>query len=161
MSTWTYKEPGTSRVRLIVAAEVERASTESLAYAAGLVVATKEGKVIAANAEPRQLTTIEGDDTRAVYAGSITVDPGEYRLRVGVANADKKVGSVERSVTAWQMSGDTLALGDLLLAPEPEGSDKSMAPNVEPRVHNGTAARAGRGLRPGDRRGRGRRRDSK
>jgi hypothetical protein len=138
MSTWTYKEPGTSRVRVLVAAEVERGTTESLNFAAGLVVATKDGKVIAANAETRELQALDGDEKLAVYAGSITVDPGEYRLRLGVANADKKVGSVERSVTAWQMNGETLALGDLLLAPEPEGAVTSLAPSVEPRVHNGT-----------------------
>jgi VWFA-related protein len=138
MSTWTYKEPGTSRVRVLVAAEVERGATESLSYAAGLVVATKAGKVIAANAEPRDLETLEGDEGIAVYAGSVTVDPGEYRVRLGVANADKKVGSVERAVTAWQMNGETLALGDLLLAPEPDARQTSLAPAVEPRVHNGT-----------------------
>ena len=48
VATWTYKEPGTSRVRLLVAAEVQRGSDESLLYSAGLLVATKEGKVIAA-----------------------------------------------------------------------------------------------------------------
>jgi VWFA-related protein len=137
MSTWTYKEPGSSRVRVLVAAEAERGATESLTYAAGLVVATKEGKVIAANTEPRDLPTAQGDESRVVYAGSITVDPGEYRLRVGLANADKRVGSVERSVTAWQMNGDVLALGDLLLAAAPQGREQSLAPSVEPRVDNG------------------------
>jgi hypothetical protein len=138
MSTWTYKEPGSSRVRVLVAAEVERGGTESLSYAAGLVVATKEGKVIAANAEARELVAHDGDDGVAVYAGSVIVDPGEYRLRLGLADADKRVGSVERTVTAWQMSGDTLALGDLLVAPEPDARQTSVAPGVEPRVHNGT-----------------------
>ncbi len=61
---------------LLVAAEVERGATESLSYAAGLVVATKEGKVIAANAEPRELAPLEGDEGLAVYAGSVIVDPG-------------------------------------------------------------------------------------
>ena len=138
MSTWTYKEPGSSRVRVLVAAEVQRGVTESLSYAAGLVVATKEGKVIAANAEARELEALDGDEGIAVYAGSVTVDPGEYRLRLGVANADKRVGSVERAVTAWQMNGETLALGDLLVAAEPDARQTALAPSVEPRVHNGT-----------------------
>ncbi|MGD9903460.1 MAG: VWA domain-containing protein [Vicinamibacterales bacterium] len=137
MSTWTYKEPGSSKVRVLVAAEAERGATESLAFATGLVVATKDGRVIAANAEPRDLPTVEGDESRVVYAGSITVDPGEYRLRVGIANADKQVGSVERNVTAWSMNGDTLAVGDLLLAAEPAPGAASLAPAVEPRVDNG------------------------
>ena len=81
---------------------------------------------------------LEGDEKLAVYVGSVTVDPGEYRLRLGVANADKRVGSVERAVTAWQMNGESLALGDLLLSSEPEGGVVTLAPSVEPRVHNGT-----------------------
>ena len=102
------------------------------------MVATKEGKVIAANAEPRELAPVEGDQGLVAYAGSVIVDPGEYRLRVGVANEDKRTGSVERAVTAWQMSGDALALGDLLLAAEPDAAATSLPPSVEPRVHNGS-----------------------
>jgi VWFA-related protein len=139
LSTWTYKEPGTSRVRLIVAAEVQRGSAESLHYAAGLVVATKDGKVIAANQEPRELQAVEGDEGLAVYGGMVVLDPGTYRLRIALANAEKRVGSVEREVLAWQLNGDTLTLGDLLVAAEQAGSNALM-PSVEPRVHNGSLA---------------------
>ena len=137
LTTWTYKEPGTSRVRLLVAAEVERGSDESLHYAAGLVVATKEGKVIAASEEPRELKTVEGDDSLANYGGMVVLEPGTYRLRVALANAEKRVGSIEREVLAWQLNGDALTLGDLLVAPEPVGA-AALVPTVEPRVHNGS-----------------------
>lgn len=136
-TTWTYKEPGTSRVRLVVAAEVERATDDPLQYATGLVVATKDGKVIAANEEPRQLTPVEGDETRATYAGALIVEPGSYRMRVALADAEKRTGSVEREVLAWQLNGDTLTLGDLLIAPLPAGNGQ-ISPQVEPRVHGGT-----------------------
>ena len=139
LSTWTYKEPGTSRVRLIVAAEVERGSAESLRYAAGLVVATKDGKVVAASEEPRELKALEGDDSLATYGGMVVLDPGSYRLRVALANAEKRVGSIEREVLAWQMNGDALTLGDLLVSPEPLAG-VPIAPAVEPRVHNGSLA---------------------
>ena len=68
------------------------AATESLSYAAGLVVATKEGKVIAANAEPRELPPLEGDERLAVYAGSVTLDPGEYRLRLAAGQRRQEGG---------------------------------------------------------------------
>ena len=137
LTTWTYKEPGTSRVRLLVAAEVERGSDESLQYAAGLVVATKDGKVVAASEEPRELKTVEGDDGLANYSGVVVLEPGTYRLRVALANAEKRVGSIERDVLAWQLNGDALTLGDLLVAPEPVGG-AALVPAVEPRVHNGS-----------------------
>ncbi len=137
VSTWTYKESGTARVRLLVAAEVERGTAESLQYSAGLVVATKDGKVIAASEEPRELKALDGDAGLAVYAGMVVLDPGTYRLRVALANADKRVGSVEREVLAWQLNGETLTLGDLLVAAEPVGG-APLSPMVEPRVHNGS-----------------------
>ncbi len=137
VATWTYKEPGTSRVRLLVAAEVQRGSDESLHYSAGLLVATKEGKVIAASEEPRDLKTVAGDDSLANYGGMVVLDPGTYRLRVAVANAEKRAGSIEREVLAWQLNGDALTLGDLLVSPEPEGN-APLVPTVEPRVHNGS-----------------------
>lgn len=137
LTTWTYKEPGTSRVRLLVAAEVERGSDESLQYAAGLVVATKDGTIIAASEEPRELTPVEGDDRLATYGGMVVLEPGTYRLRVALANAQKRGGSIEREVLAWQLNGDALTLGDLLVAPEPVGG-AAVVPAVEPRVHNGS-----------------------
>ncbi len=136
VATWTYKEPGSSRVRLIVAAEVQRGSDESWDYAAGLLVATKEGKVIAATEEPRELRPVEGDDSLANYGGMVVLDPGTYRLRVALANAEKRTGSIEREVAAWQLNGEALTLGDLLVSPQPaEGA--ALTPAVEPRVHNG------------------------
>jgi hypothetical protein len=46
------------------------------------------------------------------------------------------VGSVEREVLAWQMNGDTLMVGDLLVAPEPAAGE-GLSPAVEPRVFDG------------------------
>ena len=139
VATWTYKEPGSSRVRLLVAVEVQRGSDESLSYAAGLVVATKEGKVIAASEEPRELKPVEGDDSLANYGGMVVLDPGTYRLRVALANEEMRTGSVEREVLAWQLNGEALTLGDLLVSPQPVG-DAPLVPTVEPRVHNGSLA---------------------
>lgn len=135
-ATWTYKEPGTSRVRLVVAAEVARASNDPLDYATGLVIATRDGKVVAASEDARRLTPIVGDETRATYAGAITIDPGTYRMRVGLADSDRRAGSLEREVLAWRLNGDALTLGDLLVAPEPAASG-ALVPQVEPRIHNG------------------------
>ncbi len=136
-TTWTYKEPGTSRVRLVIAAEAERGIDDPLRYAAGLVVATKEGKVIAASEDARDLVPSAADATRVTYAGLVTVDPGTYRIRVALADDEKRAGSIEREVQAWQLNGDTLTMGDLLVAPEPPPNTQ-VSPQVEALVHNGT-----------------------
>ncbi len=136
-STWTYKEPGTSRVRLIVAAEVERATDGPLEYATGLVIATTDGKVVAASEDSRQLVPVDGDATRASYAGIITVEPGIYRMRLALADSERRAGSLEREVRAWQLNGDTLTVGDLLVA-APPADGAALTPQVEPRVRDGS-----------------------
>lgn len=136
-TTWTYKEPGSSRVRLVIAAEAERGIDDPLRYAAGLVVATKEGKVIAASEDARDLVPSPADETRVTYAGLVTVDPGTYRIRIALADDERRAGSIEREVQAWQLNGDGLTLGDLLIAPEPPPNTQ-VAPLVEALVHNGT-----------------------
>lgn len=137
LSTWTYKEPGSSRVKMVIATEVARGTTQSLDYQTGLVVATKEGKVIAGTTELKTLAVHDADATVATYMSAVTLDPGVYRIRVALADEDKRVGSVEREVQAWQMNGDELTLGDLLIAPEPPPGG-AVGPAVEPRVQNGT-----------------------
>ena len=45
----------------------------------------------------------------------LTVDPGQYRVILSMADSEGRVGSVSRAVTAFQMDGPGLSMGDLLL----------------------------------------------
>ena len=38
LATWTYKEPGGARVRLLITAEVERGADQSLDYTTGFIL---------------------------------------------------------------------------------------------------------------------------
>ncbi|MFP5380087.1 MAG: hypothetical protein ACLGHP_10140, partial [Vicinamibacteria bacterium] len=137
LSTWTYKEPGSPRVRLLFAVEIERATDQPLDYVTGLVVADPaSGRAIATGVETRALGADAADPGLAVHSGSLTVDPGTYRVRFAAADHQGRVGSVEREVQAWHTEGERFALGDLLLSPAPDDERTSLAPAVEPRVHN-------------------------
>ena len=115
VATWTYKEPGTSKVRVLVAAEVERLSGQPLDYTAGLLLVNKAGRGLAPAVATRTLTAKTGDPGTAVFANIMAVDPGEYRLILSMADSEGRVGSVSRLVTAWQMDGPALAMGDLIV----------------------------------------------
>ncbi|MDP1570431.1 MAG: VWA domain-containing protein [Vicinamibacterales bacterium] len=137
LSTWTYKEAGTARVRLLFAVEIERTTDQPLDYMTGLaVIDTTDGQAVAASVETRTLAVDRGDAGLATYAGALTLDPGVYRVRFAAADHEGRVGSVDREVQAWHMGDEDLALGDLLLAPAPDDDRTSLAPMVEPRVHN-------------------------
>jgi len=137
VATWTYKEPGTSKVRLLIAAEVERLSGQPLDYTAGLLLVNKAGRGLAPPVTSRTLTEKAGDPGTAVFANMLSVEPGEYRLILSMADSEGRVGSVSRLVTAWQMDGSALAMGDLIVGGPAPGNKAGLAPAIEPSIDSG------------------------
>jgi VWFA-related protein len=139
IATWTYKDPGTAKVRLLVTAEIERSSDQKLEYIAGFVVADRNGRGTATAVETRTLQASENDPGVAVFAGSLLLDAGTYVIRFAVCDSEGRVGSVERKVEAWQMNTTGLTVGDLLIGQAPEGA-VPLTPAIEPVVSNGQLA---------------------
>jgi hypothetical protein len=139
IATWTYKDPGSAKVRLLVAAEIERTSDQKLEYTAGFVVVDRNGRGTATTVEPRTLRPSESDPGIAVFAGSLLLDAGTYVLRFAAADSEGRLGSVERKVEAWQMNTTGLTVGDLLIGQAPE-KEIPLAPAIEPVVSNGQLA---------------------
>ena len=140
MAAWTYKEPGTARVRVLIAAEVERLAGQPLDYTAGMVMVNKQGRGFAPAVAPRTLSEKAGDPGTAVFAAAMTVDAGEYRLILSMADSEGRVGSVSRLVTAWQMDGPALALGDLIVGDAKPAEKNALGPAIEPALSGGQMA---------------------
>jgi VWFA-related protein len=139
ISTWTYKEPGTSKIRVLVSAEVERLADQPLDYTVGMAIVNKQGRGFAPPAELKKLSAKAGDVGTAVFSGMLQVDPGEYRVILSMADSEGRVGSVTRAVTAFQMDGAGLSLGDLLVGPF-AGANTALEPVIEPMVSGPMAA---------------------
>jgi VWFA-related protein len=140
LATWTYKEPGGSRVRLLVAAEVERSADQSLDYTAGLLLIDRDNKVVASPIETRRLEAHPADPATAVYAGALVIEPGSYLVRFAVADSEGRLGSVERKLEAWQLSGATVKVGDLLVGELSTDAKRGVPPAIEPSVSTGMLA---------------------
>ena len=140
LATWTYKEPGTSKVRVLIAAEVERLAGQSLEYTTGMALVNKQGRGVAPATALKTLVEKAGDPGTAVFTGMLSVDPGEYRLIVSLADSEGRVGSVSRAVTAWAMEANALTLGDLLLGGFSPGDKSALAPAIEPAIAAGQMA---------------------
>lgn len=140
IATWTYKEPGGARVRLLLTAEVERNLDQALDYTAGLLVIDRNNKVVASNVEPRKFTASPVDPGRSVYSGSVLLQPGTYLVRFAVADSEGRIGSVERKLDAWQMNAAGLTVGDLLVAQAPADQSTPIVPAIEPQVGTGQLA---------------------
>jgi VWFA-related protein len=140
MATWTYKEPGGPRVRVLFAAEVERRPDQPLDYTSGLIVVDRNNKVLASNVESKKLQVSAHDPATAVYAGGLLLDPGTYLFRFAVADNEGRMASVERKVDVWDMTAPGLSVGDLLVGQLPADSKTSVVPSIEPTVSNGQLA---------------------
>jgi hypothetical protein len=140
ISTWTYKEPGGGKVRVLVGAEVERLAGQPLDYTVGLAIANREGRGVATPVALKQLVEKPGDPGTALFSGMLVVDPGQYRVILSMADSEGRIGSVARSVTAYKMDGAGVSMGDLLIGPH-DGSPKTMIePTIEPTVSGAMAA---------------------
>ena len=137
VSTWTYKEPGTSMVRVIVAAEVERLAEQPLDYTAGMIIAGKDGRGFMPDVALKTLTVKDGDPGTAIFTSLLSVTPGSYRLSLALSDSEGRVGSISRAVSAWQMDGPGLTMGDLLLGGMGSGVQASLSPAIEPAVSSG------------------------
>jgi VWFA-related protein len=140
LATWTYKEPGGPRVRVLIAAEVERAPDQPLDYTAGLMVVDRNSKVVVSNVEPKKLVESPHDAASAVYAGGLLLEPGTYLFRFAVADSEGRMGSIERKVDVWDMSTPGVTVGDLLIGQMPMDNKAALAPSIEPLVSNGQLA---------------------
>jgi VWFA-related protein len=138
LATWTYKEPGGAKVRLLITAEIERTPDQPLDYTSGLVIVDRDNRAVATNVETRALRQSDVSSGVAIFTGSLVVDPGTYRLRLAIADSEGRLGSVERTVDAWDMNAAALTVGDLLVGEATPG--KPMAPAIEPVVRNGQLA---------------------
>ncbi|HYE89176.1 MAG TPA: VWA domain-containing protein, partial [Vicinamibacterales bacterium] len=75
VSTWTYKEPGGSKVRVLIAAEVERLANQPLEYTVGMAIVNRQGRGVASPVELKKLSEKPGEAGTAVFAGMLSVEP--------------------------------------------------------------------------------------
>ena len=140
ISTWTYKEPGSSKVRVLIAAEAERLVDQPLDYTVGMAMVNKQGRGVAPAVELKKLVEKSGDPGTAVYSGMMSVDPGQYRVILSMADSEGRIGSVSRVVTAFQMDGPGIAMGDLIVGGYSGGAKAVLEPTIEPAITGAMAA---------------------
>jgi VWFA-related protein len=120
-ATYTYGEPGTTNVRVVVSAEAEMAAGTGDALI-GYVLVDQRG-VIAASGAHRTTT--------GRYAFSTVVRPGEYTLRMAAIDPMARKGSVARPFAAELRAGTGLAVSDLIVARAPATPEAPLEPVVD------------------------------
>jgi hypothetical protein len=108
ISTWTYKEPGSRKIRVLVAAEAERLVDQPLDYTVGMAIMNKQGRGVGPPVERKKLIEKSGDPGTAVFSGMLMVDPGEYKVILSMADSEAEARAIaERSLLYHHSDEDT------------------------------------------------------
>ncbi len=133
VTTFAQQDPASEKVRLIVAAEVAQPGAAPAEYTVGFAVINDQNQVTTSFLDRQTLSPAGGGGTEALhFRGGVLVDPGVYSLRFGVVDSEGRRGSVIRDVNAWKLTGEELALGDLIVGslPAPQGLRAAVEPHV-------------------------------
>jgi VWFA-related protein len=141
VTTFAQQDPGSEKVRLIVAAQVGQAGAEPGKFVLGYLVIDDQNRVAASFGDEVALTSGSGSPNEPLkFVGGVVVDPGIYSLRLAVVDSEGRRGSIVRDVSAWKMAGEPFALGDLIVGGMP-AQGQGLTVQVEPYVQTeGVAA---------------------
>ena len=135
VATYTYKDPGSPKARVLVVTDVERDVFGPADVMFGYQLISSDGEVVAGSAQRATLEPVEGPQGPVLeQLAAFVVEPGEYTLKLAVVEHGGRRGSLEHSVDAWRISGQRFAMGDLVLATAPTDATARVRPPVEMRV---------------------------
>jgi tetratricopeptide (TPR) repeat protein len=138
LATYAYQDPGSPKVRVLVATEIERETEAPSDVLLGFVLTGRDGKVAASGTQRATLKPVDGPRGPLLeHAASFTIEPGTYNLKLAVVDGEGRRGSVEHPLQAWQMLGVPFAIGDLMIADSPPTRGEAIRPPVEARLSTG------------------------
>jgi len=142
VTTFAQQDPGSTKVRLTVAAQIGEPGAKAGNFTIGYLVIDDQNKVAASYGDQIPLTSGSGSDNEPLkFVGGVLVEPGIYSLRFGAVDADGRRGSIVRDVSAWKMAGESFAMGDLIVGGIPKEGQQGLTIQVEPYVQSeGVAA---------------------
>jgi VWFA-related protein len=122
VATYTYGEPASPNVRVVVSAEAEASGGPDVGVRLGFVLIDERGVIAATSAHAADAGT---------YAFSAVVPPGHYLLRAAAVDAFGRQGSVERTFSAQIPAKDGVRVSDLILAHVPARPDAPLQPVID------------------------------
>jgi len=125
VTTQSFKDPASEKIKLIVAASIGRPQEVSPPRAIGFQVANERGDIEALTIEP-------SPDASGRYMGAALVAPGTYMLKLVVIDDQGRRGSVEHRFDARLRVGGPFRFGSLMLMDGRVGG--ALSPKIEPRA---------------------------
>ena len=125
VATYNTADSKDSRVRVIIAAEVGDPASGPVEWQTGILVLDRDDKPAAGNVVRINLSPVTPHAASpGLLQTTVLLDPGEYTLKLAVANADGRTGSVHHTIRAGlTRTAGRQEVSDLLVMPEPIAPD--------------------------------------
>ena len=128
LTTYTFQDPATAQIRLLVGIQTERPDSGTLAM--GLALIKPDGASAATFYQPA--VEAPGDTVAQTYFATMVVEPGPYILKAALLDAKGHRGSLERQVRAYMTRLSRFRATQLLIgdAKDPNAGAGTIAPTV-------------------------------
>jgi VWFA-related protein len=121
VASYTAVDAATSKVRVVITAEIGDPAKDSADWPIGVIVLDKNDKVVVNRGGVSTLAPAsKGIDSPRLLLTSLSLDPGEYTVRIGAVDDTGRGGSVHHSLNARLNKGPSgISVSDLMLVPQP------------------------------------------
>jgi VWFA-related protein len=133
---------GTAKVRVVITAEVGDPATTPAEWPIGVIIIDKNDKIVVNRGGVSTLTpaSAKGESPRLVLT-SVSLDPGEYTLRLAAVDESGRGGSVHHSINArLTRMGGGVSVSDLMLVPQPPTAGELPRPRPSTVIDNETVS---------------------
>ena len=139
VATYAFQAPDDpTKVNVVVVTETDGGNRQGQNVSLGFTLANENGGLATSELFHPALDVVERPDgPLRRHMVSVIVEPGRYRLKMAVIDADGRSGSVEHQVQAWQLADVPFATSDLVLADAKMQPDSGLRPPVEARLSSG------------------------
>ena len=137
LTTYAFQDPDSTKIRLLVAAEVDRADAQGR-MALGLALIKPDGETGATFYQPAIEAPTDGAGGPQTCFATLLVEPGSYRLKAAVVDSAGHRGSLERPVRAYMTRMSRFRATQLLIG---DGQDKTGGGTIVPTVSGDIAGK--------------------
>ena len=130
LTTYTFKDPESSRLKLILVTDVDRSLNPGGSVSLGYMLFDDKGKLVSSQLEKALPNPVDPRTKIQKYIGAAIAPPGTYTLKVAVVDDGGKRGSVERTFAAKINAFGQLHVTDLLIADDTVRGADGLPPAV-------------------------------
>jgi VWFA-related protein len=130
VASYTTMETGSTKVRVVITAEVGEPATTHADWPVGVLILDKNDKIVVNRGGVSTLQPAsKGAASPRLVLTSVALDPGEYTLRLGAVDETGRGGSVHHSINARLNKGPgNINVSDLMLVPQPPSAGELPRP---------------------------------